>query len=40
MILEFEGAYLLGSGVPARGLLLEGGDGAGMLGLAPGHPFF
>ncbi len=39
MILKSERAYLQGGGVPARGLLLEGGSGGAMLGLAPGHLF-
>ncbi len=40
MTLKFERAYLQDGGIPARGLLLEGGNGAVMLGLTPGHLFF
>jgi len=35
--LKLERAYQQGVGIPARGLLLEGGSGVAMLGLPLGH---
>ncbi len=37
MFLKCDRAYFQGGGAPARGLLLDGGNWAAMLGLAPGH---